>query len=239
MIVSDIAGTTVDSVDSAFRWKDHDFVIVDTAGLRKSSKREDHIEIIAAFKSQEAIRRAEVIAMVIDAREGPSEQDAKILDSIIEDHKGVLIIANKMDLAEKEIPEARKKFREQCERIFHFYVDVPIVFASAVTGKGVEEVLEKVVWLDGKLKTRIPTPELNDFFFDVIRKAPAPVHGTRNVKFYYLTQTKQKPPSFIAFANFPDGVDNSYRRFLSKNLKTHFGLEGIPVRIFVMRSRGA
>jgi GTPase len=178
-----------------------------------------------------------LVLLMIDGLEGPSDQDAKILQEIIESHKAVLLVVNKLDLGE-ERDEFRKTVRAQLEQQFHFYADIPITFISAKTGKGLKDLFAKIEEIRHKLHVRISTAELNDFFMNVIRQAPAPVYGTRNVKFYYLTQTKQSPPSFIAFANHPDGVDNAYRRFLSKRIKERWGLEGIPIRIFVMKSAG-
>lgn len=238
MLVSEVAGTTVDSVDSPFIFNDKKYVLVDTAGLRRQSRREDDIEIISAFKSQESIRRSQVVLLVIDGNDGPSEQDAKILQQILEDHKGVIVVANKSDVASKEVESYRETFRAQVEREFHFFTDVPIVFTSAKTGSGINDLFKTIEEVSAKLTFRVSTSELNDFFFETIRKAPAPVYGINNVKFYYLTQTQQMPPSFIAFANHPDGVTNSYRRFLIKNMKARFDLQGIPIRIFCMKSRG-
>jgi GTP-binding protein len=237
MIVSEIAGTTIDSVDTPFLYNGSKYILIDTAGLRKSARREDHLEIISAFKSQESIRKADIVFLMIDGTEGPTDQDARIMQAILEDHRGVIVVANKSDLGRNEVPEYRKTFKDQCDRTFHFFTDVPIVFTSAKTGHGIDDMLGKMEWVREKLQMRIPTSELNDFFFEVIRKAPAPVWGVKNVKFYYLTQTMQQPPAFIAFANHPDGVDNSYRRFLIKNMKERFDLPGIPIRIFVMKSK--
>jgi len=237
MIVSDIAGTTVDSVDSPFIYNDIKYTLVDTAGLRKSARREEDVEIISAFKSQESIRRADVVMLMVDGTEGPTDQDARIMQSILEDHKGVILVANKSDLGGKEIPEYRKTFRDQVNQTFHFFDDVKVVFTSAKTGHGIDELFEAIEKVAQQMSFRVPTSELNDFFFDTIRKAPAPVWGTTNVKFYYLTQTYQRPPAFIAFANHPDGVTNSYRRFLVKNIKDRWGLQGLPIRIFCMKSR--
>ncbi|MFN7453635.1 MAG: ribosome biogenesis GTPase Der [Pseudobdellovibrionaceae bacterium] len=237
MIVSDIAGTTIDAVDTPFQFNGNQYTLVDTAGLRRSSSRDEDLEIISAFKSQEAIRRANLILLVVDSTQGPSVQDAKIMQAILEDHKAVILVANKSDIGKVEIPEFKKTFKEQIERVFHFFNDVQVVFTSAKTGHGLDDLLEKIEWMATRMTTRISTSELNDFFFDTIRKAPAPVWGNNNVKFYYLTQTFQQPPAFIAFANHPDGVDNSYRRFLIKNMKDQFDLAGIPIRIFVMKSK--
>lgn len=237
MLVSEVAGTTVDAVDTPFEWNGNSYVLVDTAGLRRSSRREEDLEIISAFKSQEAIRRSDLILLVIDANIGPTEQDAKIMQAILEDHKAVILVANKTDVASREIPEFRKTFREQVEKTFHFFPDVHVVFTSAKTGFGLEDLFAKIQEVKDQMNLRISTSDLNDFFFETIRKAPSPVYATTNVKFYYLTQTYQKPPAFIAFANHPDGVTNAYRRFLVKSLKEKFSLMGMTVRIFCMKSR--
>lgn len=237
MLVSPIAGTTVDSVDSPFYYNEKHYTIVDTAGLRKSARREEDVEIIAAYKSQESIRRANLVLLVVDGTMGPTEQDAKIMQAILEDHKAVILVANKSDLGKKEVENYQKTFREQVARTFHFYTDVPVVFTSSKTGSGLQEMLNEIERIATQMKIRIPTRELNDFFFKTIRKAVAPVWGTTNVKFYYLTQTFQVPPAFIAFANHPDGVHNSYRRFLIKSIKEEWNLQGLPIRIFCMKSR--
>ncbi|AZZ36738.1 ribosome biogenesis GTPase Der [Bdellovibrio sp. qaytius] len=237
MLVSEVAGTTIDSVDAPFMYNDHQYTLVDTAGLRRQSKREDDLEIISAYKSAESIRRADVVLLVVDGVEGPSEQDAKIMQAILDDHKGVVLVANKSDLGQEEIEKYREVFRAQVARIFHFFVDVPIVFTSALKSQGIKDLFDEIERVAEKRSLQIKTSELNDFFFETIRKAPAPVWGQTNVKFYYLTQTYQKPPAFIAFCNHPDGVDNSYRRFLVKNMKEKFDLHGIPIRIYCMKSR--
>lgn len=237
-LVTSIAGTTVDSVDFAIDYNGQTYRLIDTAGLRRSSKRYEDVEIISAIKTTQAMQRSDMVLLMIDGTEGPSEQDTKIIEDIIEAHKAVILVVNKLDLCLEDVEEFRKTMREKIERRFHFYVDIPVCFISAKTGRGIKELFKKIEEVREKLSFRVSTGELNDFFMNVIRQAPAPVYGVSNVKFYYLTQTKQVPPSFIAFANHPDGVDNGYRRFLSKRIKEHWGLEGIPVRIFVMKSKG-
>ena len=237
MLVSEVAGTTIDSVDAPFMYNNHQYTLVDTAGLRRQSKREDDLEIISAYKSAESIRRADVVLLVVDGLEGPSEQDAKIMQAIIDDHKGVVLVANKSDLGQEEIEKYREVFRAQVARIFHFFIDVPIVFTSALKSQGIKDLFDEIERVAEKRSLQIKTSDLNDFFFETIRKAPAPVWGQSNVKFYYLTQTYQRPPAFIAFCNHPDGVTNSYRRFLIKNMKEKFDLHGIPIRIYCMKSR--
>lgn len=236
MLVSDIAGTTVDAVEEQFYFDGREYILVDTAGLRRQAKRKDGVEFLSAFKAHEAINKADVVLLMVDATVGPTDQDAKMMSYITDHHKGVILVANKSDKAKKEIEGHRQWFKAHLAREFHFSPDIPICFTSAQTGAGVKDMMNLVYELWQKLHLKIPTSKLNKFFYDVIRQAPSPVYGTKNVKFYYLTQTQQVPPSFIAFANEPKGVTPSYRRFISKRLKTEFGLEGVPIRIFVMKS---
>ncbi len=238
VLVSEIPGTTVDAIEVPFYFEDKKFVLVDTAGLRRSSRREEDVEIISAFKSQEAIRKSDLVCLVIDIEDGPSEQDAKILSAVLDAHKSVLVVVNKVDLISNEKNDRKKDFEEKLGDTFHFFRDIPFCYVSAKKGFGMEAFLREVQKIDEKIHRHISTSELNEFFYSVIRKAPSPVYATKNVKFYYLTQTKQVPPAFIAFANHPEGVDPAYRRFLINNLKEHFHLEGIPLRLFVMKSRG-
>jgi GTP-binding protein len=146
------------------------------------------------------------------------------------------LVANKSDIAKEQVERYRETFRQQVSEVFHFFKDIPICFISAKTGSGVHDLFVEIQEVWDKLHYRIRTRDLNDFFVKVIRQAPAPVWGTKNVKFYYLTQTHQVPPSFIAYANHPDGVDGAYRRFLVKRMKENWSLQGIPLRIFVMKS---
>jgi GTP-binding protein len=235
MLVSEVAGTTVDAIDSELLHHGKQYTIIDTAGIRRRSRQQDGVEVLASFKSLDSIRRANIVLLVVDGTVGPADQDAKLVEAILEKNKSVIIIANKVDV---DKPEFRKTFREQAEKVFHFFEDIPIVFTSALTGSGLQDVFRKIDEVWEKLNVDISTRELNDFFFDVIRLAPAPVYGTRDVKFYYLVQTHQVPPSFIAFVNYPDGVDNAYRRFLSKRIKERWNLEGIPIKIYAMRRGG-
>ena len=238
VLVSEVAGTTVDAIDSEITFEGKKYIFTDTAGLRRNSRRQDDVEIISAFKSHDAIDRSDIVLLMIDGLEGPSEQDAKILSYVLEKHKGVVVVVNKSDRGEKELPAFRKTLREKIPFEFHFFSDIPVVFVSALTGNGLKDMFNQIDSIWEKLNFRVSTSELNQFFTKVIRQAPAPVYGIRNVKFYYLTQTNQVPPSFIAFANFPAGVDDAYRRFLAKRIQEQWGLEGVPIRIFAMKNRG-
>lgn len=238
MLVSPIAGTTVDAIEAEFSYGDHNYILVDTAGLRRAAKQKDGTEVLGGFKTREAVRKADLVLLVIDGTIGPAHQDARLIEMCLEHHKGIIVIANKTDLGRKQHDNFRDWFREKVDEEFRFFKDVPVVFTSAVTGHGIDDLFEKVEEVRQKLQIKISTSQLNKFFTEVIKKAPAPVYRTQNVKFYYLTQTQQKPPSFIAFANHPEGVTPSYRRFLIRKIQENWDLKGIPLRIFVMQKGG-
>lgn len=234
MLVSPTPGTTVDAVETALEFHGEKFVLVDTAGLRRAGKQREGVEILSGFKTRDAIDRSNLVLLVVDGLIGLSHQDARIVEYCLEHHKAVILVANKYDLAKTERPKYRDWFQDNVAEKFHFFADVPLVHVSAKTGYGIPTLLEKIVEIKRKLGVRIPTSQLNRFFSEVIKQAPSPVWGTRDVKFYYLTQTKQSPPSFIAFANHPGGVTPAYRRFLTRKIQEQWNLEGIPLRIFVL-----
>ncbi len=237
LLVSSVAGTTTDAVDTELIYEGRKFVLIDTAGLRRSYKSGEGLEILSTFKTRDAIGRADIVLLVVDGNEGPSSQDAKILEKILAKHRAVIMVANKTDIAEENHPAYRSWFRSRVEQEMHFFPDIKIAFVSAKTGRGLKDLFDMIVDMEKKITNRISTRELNDFFMSAIRQAPAPVWGVQNVKFYYLTQTNQRPPAFIAFANHPDGVTPSYRRFLAKRIQEEWGLQGIPIRIFVMSGK--
>ncbi len=235
LLVSDRVGTTVDAVEVPLTYDDKPYILVDTAGLRRQARRKDGVEYLSAHMSEEAIRRSNVVLLVVDATHGPSGQDVKMVELCLELHKAVILVGNKMDLSDNRT-QTKENFVRLIERHLRFFPDIPFCFVSVKEGKGFRGLFRTVENVAVRLKQKISTSKLNKFFFDVIRKAPAPVWGSSNVKFYYLVQTGQLPPSFIAFANHPQGVNPSYRKFISKRLKEEFDLMGIPVRIFVMPS---
>lgn len=234
MLVSPTAGTTVDAVEEDFEYKSENFILVDTAGLRRGVKQEEGVEVLSGFKTRDAIDRSDLVLLVVDGTVGLSHQDARIVDYCLEQHKAILLVVNKYDLSRVEREKYREWFQDHLAQKFHFFTDIPLVHVSAATGYGIPTLLEKIMEMKAKLGIRISTSQLNKFFTEVIKLAPAPVWRTQDVKFYYLTQTQQSPPSFIAFANHPEGVTPSYRRFLTKKIQEHWQLQGIPVRIFVL-----
>ena len=234
LLVSPTAGTTVDAIAVRKEARGQSYVFIDTAGLRRQGKQADGVEVLSSFKTRQAVHRADLVLLVIDGVVGPSMQDARLMELCLEDHKAVIVVANKTDLGRRQHENFREWFRAQVERRFPFFADVPLVFVSAITAAGVEDLWTRVEKLRRQLDIRISTSKLNKFFTEVIKQAPSPVYGSQNVKFYYLTQTKQKPPSFIAFANHPEGVTPAYRRFLARKIQENWQLQGVPVRIFVM-----
>lgn len=237
MLVSPTAGTTVDAVEIPFDLNGQEYMLIDTAGLRRAGKQKDGVEVLSGFKSRDAIHEADLVLLVIDSEVGPSNQDSRLIEFCVDRHKAIIVVANKSDLAKKQHEDYRAWFRERVAFEFHFFPDIPVVFTSAKTGAGLDALFNKIEDVREKLAIRISTSKLNKFFTEVIKMAPAPVYGVHDVKFYYLTQTQQAPPSFIAFANHPEGVTPAYRRFLVKKIQENWDLKGIPLRIFVMEKQ--
>lgn len=244
MLTSPVAGTTMDIVSDQFQYGGRLYTLLDTAGKTKSEK--DKTQSLADFKTRQNFKSADLILLLVDYLTGPSRQDAQLIHLCMKEHKAVIIVVNKWDLSEEEpenklmgFPFKHKKeeYRKNIQDKFRFYPDLPVVFISALHSSGLGALMKKVEDVCQKLQMRISTSELNQFFTQVIRKSPAPVYGTQNVKLYYLTQTKQTPPSFIAFANYPQGIRDSYHRFLIRQIQDKWNLKGIPIRISVLSSR--
>ena len=234
MLVSQKAGTTVDPVGFPLKHKGKNYILVDTGGLPKPRPR-GGLETIASIKTHQTIEKSHIVLLVLDALQGPSEQEARIFSWIQKAHKTPLIVANKWDLAQSQIENFKNVHAQRLNQVFHFDPHLPSALVSAQKGWGLNKLLDKVNDLREKLDVRIPTKELNEFFTQVIRQAPAPRWRGREVKFYYITQTHQTPPSFIAFCNYPQAVHQPYQRFLEKQIQKAYQLESIPVRLFPMK----
>ena len=233
-LTSPVAGTTVDVVEDQFKYGGKVYSLLDTAGVEKSGKFQKK-ESLSELKSQQSFRKADLILIVVDYLTGPSRQDARLLKLCAEEHKAVIVVVNKWDLNGKVNKSISKvEYRKNIQSKFRFYSGLPVVFISALNNLGLGSLMKKVDEMYKKIYFRVSTSELNNFFMTVIRKAPSPVYGSRDVKFYYLTQTHQAPPSFIAFANYPAGIKDSYRRFLIRQIQNKWDLRGIPIRISVL-----
>ena len=235
MIVSSKPGTTLDTVTDFFSHKDQSYFLSDNPGSRRGQPKER--EKISFAKSRSELERADIALLVVDARLGPGRQEARLIEMCLKKHKPVLLIVNKMDLLKSLSAEEKKQKQEEIKRTFHFYPDLPIVFISAKTGYHKEKLFQMIESLKRKIQFRVSTSELNDFFMKVIRKAPAPVYGPSDVKFYYINQTQKQPPEFIAFANYPKGVTSAYKRFVINKIKDKWDLKGIPIAFHALAKR--
>lgn len=234
VLVSKTAGTTIDSVEDEFIYEDKKYQIVDTAGLRKNTNKK-RIEELSVIKAKKNVEKSDIVLFLIDAQEAPTKQDALILEFILKKQVTPIVVANKSDEAEKSTPQFKKQFFEKIKQEFRFFPDIAVIFTSAKTGRGIKILFQTITSLWEKSNQKIPTSALNDFFTNVIRKAPSPVYGATNVKFYYVTQTRRTPPSFILFANHPDGVTPSYRRFLIKQIQKKWEWQNIPISISCLK----
>lgn len=237
MLVSDIAGTTVDAIDSEIEWKGKKYTFTDTAGLRRGARRDTDVEVLSAYKSEDALARASIVVLMVDALQGLQQQEARLLDMILSENKAVVVAINKSDLGKKEIEDFRENLQEQVENQLYFHEGIPRVFISAKTGQGLDKLFETIDELWDKMHLKISTSEINDFFGHLVRLVPPPIYGSRSVKMNYFTQTRQVPPSFIAFCNHPQGVSPSYRRFLLKELRKKWDLYGVPARLYILKKK--
>ncbi len=233
MLVTDIPGTTTDSIDSLIEYKDKSYTLIDTAGLRrKSYRKQEGLEILAGYKTKQAMYKADIILLLVDVLEGLGKQEAQLVQQALEMHTPVILVINKTDLA---LPEFRKNIQEQINKCFHFFTDIPVVFISAETGVGLDSLFLKINTIWKKLHFRISTSHLNHFFTQVTNQQPPPLVGSTPIKFYYLTQTHQVPPSFIAFTNKSQGLTSNYKKFLIRKIKQKWSLSEIPIRIFPLK----
>ena len=229
-IVSDIAGTTRDSIDSSFRYNGDVYTIIDTAGIRKKSKVEDDIEYYAVLRAIKAIQRANVCVLMLDATELLTEQDKRIAGLIYEERKPIIIAINKWDLIEKD-NKTVKEFTDLVKADLPFLDYAPIVTISALTGKRTINIIDQVKYIDEEYNKKISTGLLNQVLEELMAKNPVPTRKGRAVKINYGTQIGQAPPRFVFFANNPDLVHFSYKRYIENNLREYFGFEGCPIDI--------
>lgn len=235
-IVSSVAGTTRDAIDTEFENKFGKYTIIDTAGIRRKNKIYDDIEKYSIIKAKSAIDRADVALIVIDATEGVTEQDEKIAGFAHEKGKAMVIVINKWDLIDKDnttLKEYTKKVREH----FKFMSYAPIITLSAVTGQRIEKLFEIINKAYAANNFRVTTGVLNDVIIEAMALHPAPTDKGRRLKIYYSTQVKAAPPTFVLFVNNKDLAHFSYIRYLENELRKRFDLEGTPINIIV-REKG-
>ena len=236
VIVSDVAGTTRDAIDSRFENQQGTFVFIDTAGIRRKSKVEDSIEKYSVRRATMAIERADVCLILIDAAEGVTEQDTKVAGLAHEAGKASIIVVNKWDLIEKD-GKTMDHMREKVRQDLAFMPYAPILFISAKTGQRVDRLFALIDYVSNQAAVRITTGMLNNVLEDAQTRVQPPTDKGRRLKIYYMTQVGIKPPHFVIFCNDAKLFHFSYRRYLENCIRNTFGLEGTPVRISI-RQKG-
>ena len=235
-IVSDVAGTTRDAIDSYFENETGKYVFIDTAGMRKKAKVDEAIERYSVLRAQMAIERSDVCLILIDATEGVTEQDTKVAGLAHEAGKACIIVVNKWDAVEKD-DKTMDKMRQDIRRDLAYMTYAPIVFISALTGQRVDRLFQLIKYVDDQAAMRITTGMLNSFLADATARVQPPTDKGRRLKIYYMTQAGIRPPHFVFFCNDAKLFHFSYQRYLENQVRATFGLEGTPIRLTV-RQRG-
>ena len=236
VIVSDVAGTTRDAVDTEFDNDSGKYVFIDTAGIRRHSKVEERIEKFSVMRAKLAVERADVCLIMIDARDGVTEQDTKIAGLAHEAGKASIIAVNKWDLVDKETG-TMEKMRKDIMRDLSFMSYAPVIFISALTGQRTNRLFDLINFVNDQNSMRITTGLLNNVLSDAQARVQPPTDKGRRLKIYYMTQTGIKPPNFVIFCNSRELFHFSYQRYIENQIRSVFGLEGTPIRM-VIRQKG-
>ncbi len=236
VIVSDVAGTTRDAIDSYFENEWGKYCFIDTAGMRRKSKVDDAIERYSNLRSISAVERADVCLILIDAQEGVTEQDTKIAGLAHESGKACIIVVNKWDAVDKET-DTMAKMTEEVRRDLSYMTYAPVVFLSALTGQRVDRLFAQINAVANAAAMRITTGMLNNILEDATARVQPPSDKGRRLKIYYMTQASVKPPHFVIFCNDARLFHFSYQRYLENQIRAVFGLEGTPIRITI-RQKG-
>lgn len=235
-IVSDIAGTTRDAIDTLVEREGVKYNFIDTAGLRRKSRVDDNIERYSVMRAKMAVERSDVCVIMIDATEGFTEQDSKVAGLALEQGKAAIIAVNKWDAVEKT-GQTMDSMRKQLMVDFSFMTYAPIIFISAKTGQRIDRLFELIKYVHSQNTMRISTGMLNDILADATARVQPPTDKGKRLKIYYMTQASTKPPTFVCFCNRQDLFHFSYQRYLENQIRSTFGLEGTPIRM-VIRERG-
>lgn len=236
VIVSNVAGTTRDAVDSYFENEKGKYLIIDTAGMRKKSKVDDRIEKFSVLRATMAIERSDVCVIMIDAQEGVTEQDTKVAGLAHEAGKACIIVVNKWDAVEKD-DKTMKRMEEDVRRDLSYMTYAPVLFISALTGQRVDKLFDLINSVVNQAAMRIPTGVLNSVLADATTRVQPPTDKGRRLKIYYMTQIGVKPPHFVIFCNDARLFHFSYQRYLENQIRSTFGLTGTPIRITI-RQKG-
>jgi GTP-binding protein len=234
MVVTPVAGTTRDAVDSILRYHGREIVLVDTAGLRRRSAIAESVELYSVLRTQRALERCDVAVVVLDATRGLEHQDKHIIADVIAARTGIIIAVNKWDLVEKDSTTA-DRYAEHIRSQLPTADFAPIVFTSAVTKQRLVTLIEKAQQIQQRRLQRIPTAQLNEQVLPELERTPPPAVRGRDLRINYVTQTGVAPPLFVFFTNFPDLVPDHYKRFIERTLRRLYPLEGVPISLLFRR----
>jgi GTP-binding protein len=236
MIVDEAPGTTRDAIDTLFERDGKRYVLIDTAGIRRKSRISLRLEKYSIVEALRTIDRSDVALLLLDSKEGVTDQDARIGGFIHEKGKGCILVVNKWDLVEKD-SQTMGQYEREVREDLKYLTYAPILFISALTGQRIKKVLDVIDHVAEQTKKRIPTSPLNKYFGDWIEKLPPGLYKNRRVKLNFITQVSTAPPTFVIYTNFPGGIHFSYERYLLNQMRETFGFEGVPIRLY-FRKKG-
>jgi len=230
-IVTPLAGTTRDSIYTRFNKFQHDFLLVDTAGLRKKGKVSEDVEFYSVMRAVRTIESSDICLLMIDGTRGLESQDLNIISLIIKNTKGLILLVNKWDLVEKE-SNTIKHIEPEIRAMTPPFVDYPILFISATNKQRIHRILELIETVNSNRTRKISTSELNEVMLEIVKQNPPPALKGKHVKIKYVTQLPTYTPSFAFFCNLPQYVKESYRRYVENRMREKFEFTGVPLRIF-------
>lgn len=233
-IVTERSGTTRDSILTRYKRYNHEFFLVDTAGLRKKSKVKEDLEFYSVMRSVRAIENADVCMLMLDATIGIESQDLNIFHLILRNKKGVVVLINKWDLVEKDT-QTLKLFEKNVRRRLEPYTDIPVIFISAITKQRIHKALESAITVFENRKRRISTSALNEVMQEALRNQYPPAVKGKYIRIKYVTQLPTRTPAFAFYCNLPQYVREPYRRYLENQLRKHFDFTGVPIQIFMRK----
>jgi GTP-binding protein len=233
-IVTSIPGTTRDSIDTILKYKKEEILLIDTAGLRRKSRVKESIEFYSTLRALKAIDRCNVAILVVDVAEGMDKQDLRILETIAERRRGMVIAANKWDLVEKNERTA-DAYEKTIKAMLRMYDYVPIVFISALEKLRVYKLIDRSKVVYAEQTKRVPTNKLNALLLKEIERNPPSAASGKEIKINYVTQVKTDPPAIAFFANEPKLIDEQYKRYLERRIRDHFGFDGVPISLYFQK----
>jgi GTP-binding protein len=229
-IVSNVPGTTRDAIDTLFPYGDHQIRLIDTAGVWRKTKHHGSIEYYASLRSLGAIARCDIAILVMDSMQGILDQDRRLAGMVLEERKGLIIVANKWDLAlQQDEDYSQSELTDVIHENVPFASFAPVTFLSALTKRKLNNLMPLVMKVAANLDRRVPTPQLNSIVRDAVYAHPAPMRGGKPLRVYYVAQVATHPPLFIFHCNDPDLVTPSYKRFLENTLRANYDFEGVPL----------